>query len=100
MQDSEADDEREETCRALVRACLLAENWPLRRKRVADGRSFRDLVHNIRMSDALTLLPNTKDPVLHVAVAAAYASSSRLAARFRARDGYLPTDIRGQNRSC
>jgi hypothetical protein len=31
MQDSEADDEREETCRALVRAWLLAENWPLRR---------------------------------------------------------------------
>ena len=44
--------------------------------------SFRDLVHNIRMSHALTLLQNTADPVLHVAVAAAYASSSRLAARF------------------
>jgi AraC-like DNA-binding protein len=70
----------------------------LRRKLAAEGMAFRDLVQDVRMSHALALLENTDDPVLHVALAAGYASASRFAARFRARFGYLPTDIRGQNR--
>ncbi|MFT3773452.1 MAG: AraC family transcriptional regulator [Minicystis sp.] len=70
----------------------------LRRKLSAEGIVFRDLVQDVRMSHALALLQNTDAPVLHVAVAAGYASASRFSARFRARFGYLPTDIRGQNR--
>lgn len=70
----------------------------LRRRLAAEGVAFRDLVHDVRMSHALALLQNTDTPVLHVAMATGYASASRFAARFRARFGYLPTDVRGQNR--
>jgi AraC-like DNA-binding protein len=70
----------------------------LRRKLAAEGTAFRDLVQDVRMVHALSLLQNTDVPVLHVALAAGYASASRFTARFRTRFGYLPTDIRGQNR--
>lgn len=70
----------------------------LRRRLAAEGIVFRDLVQDVRMSHALALLQNTDAPVLDVALAAGYASASRFAARFRARFGYLPTDIRGQKR--
>lgn len=71
----------------------------LRRRLVAEGTSFRDLVHDVRMGHALALLQNTDAPVLEVALATGYASPSRFAARFRARFGYLPSDIRGQRRA-
>lgn len=70
----------------------------LRRRLAAEGIAFRDLVQDVRMSHALALLQNTDAPVLHIAMSAGYTSGSRFAARFRARFGYLPTDIRGQNR--
>jgi AraC-like DNA-binding protein len=70
----------------------------LRRRLAAEGVVFRDLVQDVRMSHALALLQNTDAPVLHVAMATGYASASRFAARFRARFGYLPTDVRGQSR--
>lgn len=70
----------------------------LRRKLAMEGVAFRELLHDVRMSHALALLENTDVPVLHVALATGYASASRFSARFRARFGYLPTDIRGQNR--
>lgn len=70
----------------------------LRRRLAAEGVAFRDLLQDVRMSHALALLQNTDDPVLNIALAAGYASASRFAARFRTRFGYLPTDIRGQNR--
>ncbi|WP_207478695.1 helix-turn-helix transcriptional regulator [Arenibaculum pallidiluteum] len=70
----------------------------LRRRLAAEGVAFRDLLQDVRMSHALALLQNTDAPVLHVALAAGYASASRFTARFRARFGYLPTDIRGQSR--
>ena len=70
----------------------------LRRRLAAEGVAFRDIVQDVRMAHALSLLQNTDKPVLHIALATGYASASRFAARFRARFGYLPTDIRGQNR--
>jgi AraC-like DNA-binding protein len=70
----------------------------LRRRLAAAGTAFRDVVQDVRMAHALSLLQNTDVPVLDVALAAGYASASRFSARFRARFGYLPTDIRGQNR--
>ncbi len=80
-------------------ARAIATSVPtLRRRLAAEGTVFRDLVHDVRMAHALALLQNTDTPVLQVAQAAGYASPSRFAARFRARFGYLPTDIRGQNR--
>lgn len=77
----------------------LATSVPTLRRRLADeGITFRDLVQDVRMSYALALLQNTDTPVLHIALAAGYASPSRFTARFRTRFGYLPTDIRGHNR--
>lgn len=70
----------------------------LRRKLAAEGIAFRDLVQDVRMSHALALLQNTDQPVLNIALAAGYGSASRFTARFRARFGYVPTDIRGQSR--
>ncbi len=82
-------------------AQAIATSVPtLRRKLAAEGMVFRDLVQDVRMAHALALLQNTDTPVLHVAQAAGYASPSRFAARFRVRFGYLPTDIRGQNRGA
>lgn len=71
----------------------------LRRKLSAEGINFRDVVQDVRMSQALALLQNTDQPVLQIALATGYASASRFAARFRARFGFLPTDIRGQHRA-
>ena len=70
----------------------------LRRKLAAEGIIFRELMQDVRMSHALAQLQNTDAPVLEVARATGYDSASRFAARFRARFGYLPSDIRGQNR--
>lgn len=71
----------------------------LRRKLAAEGVIFRDLVHDVRMGHALALLQNTDTPVMNVAMATGYASASRFTARFRARFGYLPTDIRHKRQS-
>ena len=68
----------------------------LRRKLATEGLSFRDLVQDVRMSHALALLQNTDEPVMAVALAAGYESPSRFTARFRARYGHLPTDVRGE----
>ena len=70
----------------------------LRRRLAAEGVTYRNLVQDVRMSHALAMLQNTDVPVLQIAQAAGYASASRFSARFRARFGYLPTDIRGQHR--
>ncbi len=80
-------------------AHTMATSMPtLRRRLEAEGVVFRDLLQDIRMSHALALLQNTDAPVLHIALAAGYASASRFAARFHARFGYLPSDIRGHGR--
>ena len=70
----------------------------LRRRLAAEGLHFRDLVQDVRMAHALALLQNTDRSVLEIALATGYASPSRFTARFRARFGYLPTDVRGQHR--
>lgn len=70
----------------------------LRRRLAAEGTGFRDVLQDVRMSHALTLLQNTDASVLNVALAVGYDSASRFTARFRSRFGYLPSDIRGQNR--
>jgi AraC-like DNA-binding protein len=80
-------------------ARLLATSAPTLRRRLAEeGVGFRGLVQDVRMSHALALLQNTDLPVLHVALAVGYDSASRFTARFRARFGYLPSDVRGEGR--
>ena len=81
-------------------AKATATSVPTLRRRLADeGMVFRDVLQDVRMLHALTLLQNTDASVLQVSISVGYTSSSRFAARFRARFGYLPTDVRGQRRS-
>ncbi len=71
------------------------------RRRLAEEKlTFRELLQDVRMSYALSLLQNTENPVVNVAVAVGYDSASRFASRFRSRFGYLPSDIRGQKRGA
>ena len=70
----------------------------LRRRLAADDLSFREVLQDVRMSYALTLLHGTDTPVLSIALAVGYDSASRFSARFRSRFGYLPSDVRGHKR--
>jgi len=72
----------------------------LRRRLAAEGAGFRDLLQDVRMSHALTMLQSTDAPVLNIALAVGYDSASRFTARFRARFGCLPSDIRGHRRGA
>lgn len=59
------------------------------RKLAAEGRSFRQLLTQVRMSHALTLLQRAFSP-LEVALACGYDSPSRFAARFKQEFGLTP----------
>ena len=67
---------------AMSRASLV-------RKLAAEGRSFRQLLTQVRMSHALTLLQQALTP-LEVALACGYDSPSRFAARFKQEFGLTP----------
>lgn len=68
----------------------------LRRRLAEEGLGFRELLHDVRMTHALSLLQNTDAPVLSVALAVGYDSASRFSARFRSRFGFLPSDVRSR----
>ena len=59
------------------------------RKLAAEGRSFRQLLAQVRMSHALTLLQQGLSP-LEAALACGYDSPSRFAARFKQEFGLTP----------
>ena len=59
------------------------------RKLAAEGRSFRQLLAQVRMSHALNLLQQGLTP-LEVALACGYDSPSRFAARFKQEFGLTP----------
>lgn len=71
----------------------------LRRRLAAEGTRFGDLLADVRMSQAMTLLQSTEQPVAHIAWAMGYESASRFAIRFRERFGFAPTAIRGHRRA-
>lgn len=70
----------------------------LRRHLASERMKFRDVLQDVRMSHALAILQNTDTSIVSVASAVGYDSASRFAARFRARFGYLPSEIRGHKR--
>ncbi len=70
----------------------------IRRHLAAEGETFRGLLIDVRMSHALALLQNTDASVLTVATSVGYDSASRFAERFKARFGYLPSEVRGHRR--
>ena len=67
----------------------------LRRRLAAEATSLGELLMDVRMSYAMTLLQATDHSVTQIALAAGYESPSRFAVRFRKRFGFAPTAIRG-----
>ena len=64
-----------------------------------EGRSFSQLLHDVRMSHALSLLLTTNMPIYAVAQEIGYRSAPRFTIRFRERYGLRPGDVRGHDRS-
>ena len=80
------------TAQSAGQALAMSEAT-LRRRLAAEGRAFRDILAEQRMTTALSLLQTTALPVSHIAEAIGYRSASRFAARFRTRFGVLPSDV-------
>lgn len=66
----------------------------LRRHLAAENASLSEILFDVRMSTALTLLQSTAQPVTRIAGEVGYQSPSQFAVRFRRRFGCSPTDIR------
>ena len=67
-----------------------------RRRLNAENTSFRHLVTEARMGHALTLLQVTDQTVSQIALDVGYENPSKFSARFRARFGFNPGQIRAQ----
>jgi AraC-like DNA-binding protein len=66
----------------------------LRRKLAAEGTSFRALLEEVRLCQALALIQTTTQPLKRIAEDCGYLSASRFATRFRMRFGTLPSELR------
>lgn len=65
-------------------------------RRLADqGQSFHDILIDVRMTTALTLLQVTDRPISDIAYHVGYQSASRFSARFKTRFGVSPMVVRG-----
>ena len=63
-----------------------------------EGMSFPQLLHDVRMSHALSLLLTTNMPVYAIAREIGYQSAPRFTIRFHERYGLRPGDVRGHDR--
>lgn len=84
---------------AQVAAQLCLSEGTLRRRLAEEGTGLRELVTETRMNAALTLLQTSDAPVGQIAADLGYDSASRFTARFRARFGFAPSQIRLQKRA-
>ena len=66
----------------------------MRRQLAAAGTSLSQIIIDVRLSRALELLQMTDLSVTRIALDTGYASPSRFAARFKARFGLTPSEIR------
>ncbi|WP_299999244.1 AraC family transcriptional regulator [uncultured Cedecea sp.] len=66
----------------------------LRRRLQNEGQNFRQIVEEVRMTCALSLLQSTRLPVAEIALKCGYLSGSRFTARFHNHYGCLPKNIR------
>ncbi|MGB8664770.1 MAG: helix-turn-helix transcriptional regulator [Serratia inhibens] len=83
---------------AKVAESLSMSEVVLRRKLSLENTALRNLMIDVRMSSALTLLQSTDWPISAISQHVGYESSSRFAERFRKRFGFAPTAIRGHQR--
>lgn len=88
-----SDPSREWQAEDIAQAMAMSQP-SLRRKLAASGTTLTDLVGDVRMVIALTLLQASEMPVTNIAFEVGYKSPSKFAARFRARFGLAPTAIR------
>lgn len=79
---------------------LAMSETTLRRRLAAEEVSLSELLVDVRMSYALTLLQATDRPISQIALDSGYESASRFAVRFRKRFGFAPTAIRGHSRDA
>jgi len=84
---------------AQVGHALAMSEATLRRRLMAEGARLSELLVDVRMSLALTLLQATRLPVAQIAMTSGYESPSRFAVRFRQRFGFAPTAVRGRQRA-
>lgn len=81
------------TAETIARRLHLSET-SLRRALQKSDTTFREVLTDVRMSRALTLLQITKWQVARIANEVGYDSPSRFTVRFKQRFGFLPSDIR------
>lgn len=77
-----------------VAAQLAMSGATLRRKLAAENLSFRRLLQDARMEQALGLISCSQQPLGEVAAACGYQSPSRFAAAFQRQFGYAPSALR------
>ncbi|ARM90984.1 AraC-like DNA-binding protein [Rhizobium leguminosarum] len=70
----------------------------LRRRLHDESIKLRELVTDVRMIHAMSLLQSSRLPISSIAASSGFASQSKFAIRFRTRFGFPPTAIRGHNR--
>lgn len=83
---------------ARVGTELAMSEATLRRRLMAEDVKLSELLVDVRMSLALTLLQATSRQVAQIATDVGYDSPSRFALRFRQRFGFAPTTVRGHQR--
>lgn len=66
----------------------------LRRRLAEEATGFRGILEEVRLTHGLALVQGSHKPLKQVAAECGYASPSRFAARFRARFGTLPSELR------
>lgn len=81
-----------------ISSALGVSDATLRRRLQEEGASLRDVLTDIRMTHAMSLLQSSQLPVSAIAASAGFESQSRFAVRFRHRFGFPPSAIRGHNR--
>jgi AraC-like DNA-binding protein len=77
-----------------VAAQFAMSEASLRRHLAAEDSSLSEILLDVRMSTALTLLQSTAQPVTRIAGEVGYQSPSQFAVRFRRRFGCSPSDVR------
>jgi AraC-like DNA-binding protein len=70
----------------------------LRRRLVSEQGSLTELIIDVRMNFALTLLQSTDYPVSQIALYVGYESQSKFAIRFRKRFGFSPMMVREKSK--
>jgi AraC-like DNA-binding protein len=79
---------------ADVARLLAMSQATLRRRLASEGQSFSEILRDVRLSQALTLLQATDRSIQEIAQAVGYESPSRFAVRFRKRFGQSPGALR------